>query len=92
MGGGRAADPQSRRDVLLREEILNSNARQGDLLQAIRSLRPQFLAPPRSRTTGRGAASSPITVYIEGVRQSGVEALRNMAASSVVEVRYLDPT
>jgi hypothetical protein len=78
--------------VLAREEILNSNAHLGDLLQAVRSLRPEFLAPPRGRTTSKGAAVAPLTIFVEGIRQSGLEALRNLAASRVREVRYLDPT
>jgi hypothetical protein len=92
LGGAREPGPQPKRDVLMREEILKSPANQSDLLQAIRSLRPEFLAPPRSRTTNRGAALTPLAVYVEGVRQTGPESLRNIAASHVLEVRYLDPT
>jgi hypothetical protein len=92
VGGAREPGPQPKRDVLSRDEILKSNAAQSDLLQAIRSLRPEFLAPPRSRTTGRGAPLTPLTVYVEGVRQAGAESLRNITASHVLEVRYLDPT
>lgn len=91
-GAARDPGPQPQRDVLSRDEILKSNASQGDLLQAIRSLRPEFLAPPRGRTTRGGAAMTPLTVYIEGVRQTGPESLRNITALQALEVRYLDPT
>lgn len=92
LGASQPIGPRPRRDLLTRDEILKSNAMQGDLLQAIRSLRPEFLASPRSRTTGQGAALAPLTVFIEGVRQSGIESLRNISASLALEVRYLDPT
>lgn len=92
LGSSRDPGPKPQRDVLSRDEILKSNAHQSDLLQAIRSLRPEFLAPPRSRTTRRGAAVTPLMVYVEGVRQTGPESLRNITASQVLEVRYLDPT
>jgi hypothetical protein len=92
LGASRPAAPQPRRDLLTRDEILSSTAHQSDLLQAIRSLRPEFLAPPRSRTTGRGEAVTPLMVYVEGVRQAGTESLRNIAASQILEVQYLDPT
>jgi hypothetical protein len=91
-GAAQDPGPKPQRDVLSRDEILKSNAHQSDLLQAIRSLRPEFLAPPRNRTTPRGTAMTPLTVYVEGVRQAGPESLRNIAASQILEVRYLDPT
>jgi hypothetical protein len=31
-------------------------------------------------------------VYVDRIRQSGVEALRSIAAGKVADVRYLDPT
>jgi hypothetical protein len=92
LGSPRDPGPQPQRDVLSRNEILKSNVAQGDLLQAIRSLRPEFLAPPRGKTTRRGEAVTPLTVYVEGIRQTGTESLRNITASHILEVRYLDPT
>jgi hypothetical protein len=84
--------PSRQRDLLTREEILSSTAQQGDLLQAIHSLRPQFLAVPRGVYSRSSPTSAPIAVYIDRVRQSGVESLRSIAASKVAEVRYLEPT
>jgi len=84
--------PQSQRNILTREEILASTANQGDLLDAIHSLRPTFLAKPHSVFAGNAAAAVPLAVYIDRIRQSGVEALRSIAAGKVAEVRYLDPT
>ena len=90
MGPPKPVGPAAQRDLLTREEILESTAMQGDLLNAIHSLRPNFLAPPHGVV--RGSAAAPIAVYVDRIRQSGLEALRSISASKVAEVRYLDPT
>jgi hypothetical protein len=84
--------PQRQRDLLTREEILSSTAQQGDLLQAIHSLRPQFLAVPRGVYSRTSPAAAPIAVYVDRIRQSDIGSLRSISASKVAEVRYLDPT
>jgi len=80
-------------DVLTRDEILSSTASTGNLLQAIQSLRPNFLmAHPTAHST-RSAAARPLAVYVSGVHQTiGVEALTSINAANVTAVRYLDPT
>jgi hypothetical protein len=91
-GPSKPPSPQSQRDILTREEILDSPANQGDLLDAIHSLRPTFLAKPRNAYSGSASASAPLAVYVDRIRQSGIESLRSIAAGKVAEVRYLDPT
>jgi hypothetical protein len=81
------------RDRITREEILKSAHSELDLFQVIRSLRPQFLAPPPGvRTLGGANAPAPVAVYVDGRRETGVDALRTMMAFQVEEVRYLDAT
>ena len=92
LGPPKAPGPQSQRDLITREEILNSTAQQGDLLDAIHSLRPHFLAIPRGVYSRASPAAVPLAVYVNRVRQAGLESLRSIAASKVAEVRYLDPT
>lgn len=92
LGPPKATGPQPQRDVITREEILNSTAQQGDLLDAIHSLRPHFLAIPRGVYSRSSPAAVPLAVYVNRVRQAGLESLRSIAASKVAEVRYLDPT
>ena len=88
MGPSRPPGPQRQRDLLTRDEILSSTAQQGDLLQAIHSLRPNFLAIPR----GTYPRSS-VVVYVNRIRQTGgLESLRSISAIKVEEVRYLEPT
>lgn len=84
--------PSQQRDLLTREEILSSTARQGDLLQAIQSLRPHFLALPRGVYSPSSPAARPLTVYIDRIRQLDLGSLRSLSAARVSEVRYLDPT
>lgn len=91
LGSPRTA-PHWQRDVLTRDEIVQSTAYQGDLLDAIHSLRPHFLAIPRGVYSRSSPAASPLAVYVNGIRQSGVGSLRSIAASKVATVRYLDPT
>ena len=92
LGPPKAAAPKAERDRLTQEEIANSTALQGDLLDAIHSLRPNFLAIPRGVYSRRSPAAVPLAVYVNRTRQSGVESLRSIAASKVAEVRYLEPT
>ena len=75
--------------TLIRLELMTP---QGDLFQAIQSLRPQFLTLPATVHSRGSAASAPISVYIDRARQMGVQSLRTIAAINVAEVRYLDPT
>lgn len=89
-GPDTAPAPKTQRDLILREELLASARSDLDLYQAIRSLRPHFLAPaPGVR---RASSPSAIAVYLDGVRQAGVESLRSIGAGFVEEVRYLSPT
>jgi hypothetical protein len=80
-----------KRDVITRDEIQSSLQREQDLLTAIRSLRPHFLESRGVRTLGNSIAD-PIAIYIDGVRQSGVDILQSMMAANVNEVRYLEPS
>lgn len=79
------------RDLITREEIDNSAQKDQDIHAVIRSLRPHFLAPPRGLRT-LGNSSSRMGLYVDGVHETDFNALKNIPASSVQEVRYLDPS
>lgn len=88
-----AQKPQKRqRDVITRDEIQGTGLKAGNLHQAIRSLRPHFLAPGRGVRSLGNSIAEPLAVYLNGTRQTGVESLRTIQADAVEEVRYLDPT
>jgi len=79
------------RDVITREEIANSAQKDQDIHSVIRSLRPHFLAPPRGMRT-LGNSMSKLGLYVDGVHETDFNALKNIPAASVLEVRYLDPS
>ena len=78
-------------DLITREEIEASAQKDQDIYAVIRALRPHFLAPARGIRT-LGNSSSRMSLYVDGARESDFNALKNMMAVSVEEVRYLDPT
>ncbi|MDQ3672862.1 MAG: hypothetical protein M3365_00575 [Gemmatimonadota bacterium] len=80
------------RNVITREEIQASAFKTGNLHAAIRSLRPQFLAPARGVRTLGNSIVEPLAVYLNGTRQNDVDALRTIQADAVDEVRFLTPT
>ena len=87
-----AAQKKKQRDVITQEEIKDGGQLDRDLGSAIRSLRPHFLAPPRGvRTMGAGMIY-PLVLYVDGIRQPGIDALVSILAKDVREVRYLEPS
>jgi hypothetical protein len=91
------------RNLITREEILNSAQKDGDLYQAVRSLRPHFLAKPRGQRkmdverggpsgmqVGSSVAPEPL-VFINGNRLGETSTLKTILAADVFEVRYLEP-
>ena len=99
-----AAEAQKKdRNLITREEIITSAQKDGDLFQAIRSLRAHFLNKPRGQRSmdvqrggptgmqvGSSAALEPI-VYLNGNKLGELNLLKNILAADVFEVRYLDP-
>lgn len=82
-GGSRAAT--GGRDVITREEILAANVSTAE--EVVRRLRPEFLRS-RGQSSADPNANRPV-VYVDGVRAGGPEALRNIAANDVREIRYI---
>jgi hypothetical protein len=63
--------------------------------EAIRMLRPQWLAPMRGKLSSSdvlsaGGGSQTVIVYIDDVRQPDLETLGTVSASRVLEMKYLD--
>jgi hypothetical protein len=82
------------RDRITREEIENSPHKNLDAFQLIRNLRPHFLEPPKGvRSFGNSNSPYvPIALYVDGRRDTGVDALRVMDPLTIEEIRYLEPT
>jgi hypothetical protein len=80
---------KKQRDVITAEEIEKSGQKDLDLLSAIKALRPHFLEMPRGNRTMGNSYFFPITVVVDG-RRGDAEALSQLRAIDVKEVRYLD--
>jgi hypothetical protein len=87
-----ASAQKRQRDKITREEIQASAHKQLDLYQAIRNLRPHFLQPPKGVRSYGNATPATIVVYVDGKLDSGLDALRDIRAADVEEVRYMDPS
>ena len=80
------------RDKITREEILNSSQKERDLLVVIRGLRPHFVAPPRGVRSMGGGRPGPTVLYVNGNKMGDLSMLRQILATDVFEVRYMDPS
>ena len=75
---------KKQRDVITREEILQSGQRDMDLQRAVRSLRPHFLAAPRGQRTMGAAPPGELVLYIDGSRSGDLNGLKEIAAPRFV--------
>jgi len=84
-GGGSGASPGDP-NVLTAAEISSAKAGEASAYDAIQRLRPQFF-----RTRGRlgNEPGGDISVSVDGGALSTTDALRNIPATTVKEVRYL---
>lgn len=85
-----AVAQKKQRDVITNEEILQSGSKDGDLLTAIKVLRPQFFEPPKGVRSMGGANQAPILVVVDG-RRGDADMLISLKAVEAKEIRYLDP-
>lgn len=89
-----ASAQKRQRDRITREEIEASPHKHLDAFQLIRNLRPHFLEAPKGVRSfgGSNAPYTPIALYVDGRRDTGIESLKVMDPMTFEEVRYLDPT
>jgi hypothetical protein len=85
-----AAQAQRKQDIIKREDIAASSLKDGNVYELIRSMRPQFLEKPRGVKSIQGR-TPPLVVYVDGVKEVDVEALNQLTANMVEEIRYYDP-
>jgi hypothetical protein len=85
-GGASGTSPGGDPNVLTAAEISNAKAGEASAYDAIQRLRPQFF-----RTRGRlgNEPGGDISVSVDGGALSTTDALRNIPATTVKEVRYL---
>jgi hypothetical protein len=85
-----AVAQKKQRDVITNEEIMKSGSKDGDLLTAIKVLRPQFFEPPKGVRSIGGTFQAPILVVVDG-RRGDADMLISIKAVEAKEIRYLDP-
>lgn len=89
-----ASAQKRQRDRITREEIESSPHKHLDAFQMVRNLRPHFLEPPKGVRSfgGSNASFTPIALYVDGRRDTGIDALKIMDPLMIEEIRYLPPT
>ena len=58
--------------------------------EALQQLRPTFLKS-RDTQTSRNPMPAPVDVFVDGGRTEGIDALKNIRASTVKEMRFYEP-
>jgi len=89
--GGSGSPGALHRDasVITESELRETSV--SNLYEAIRNLRPEWLAR-RSPTTLRPEAESDIVVYMDRIRFGDLETLRTFTPTLATSVRFLSPT
>jgi len=85
-----APAPARPSDILTAAELAAApGLANGSLYDAVAQLRPTFLNPRDARTGFTGSPGTLPAVFVNGMLSGGVEALRMIPASAVVEMRYV---
>lgn len=90
--GGATAQPapaRSSRSVLLRTELNDIQQAEMSAYQAIKQFRPNMLMATGGATMG-GAYSSGITVFLNGNKQGGLEALNSIRMIEVEKIEHIN--
>jgi Outer membrane cobalamin receptor protein len=89
--------PASRSDtsILTRTDIEQGGSSIFTAREAVRILRPQWLARPMGRVASSnvitsGGGNQDIIVYIDDIRQPEFESLATVPAAKIVRIKYLD--
>lgn len=96
--GARAESGTVRRDknVITQEELADPAVSGRNVLEAVRSLRPQFLTVRGTHTLQTTSAADPETgkvhASLDGTKIVSVEELAGINANTVVEIRFLNPS
>ncbi|MBX9927449.1 MAG: hypothetical protein K2X99_00920 [Gemmatimonadaceae bacterium] len=83
------------RNRLTTDDIAEVTSVATNAYDVVNQLRPQWLRPPvgltaSSNAGGEGGGAKSIVVYIDDMRQQGLDDLRTVRFSVLAELRYLD--
>jgi hypothetical protein len=83
------------RNVITQQELADPAVSGRNVLEAVRSLRPQFLSVRGTHTLQTTSAADPETgkvhASLDGTKIVSVEELAGINANTVVEIRFLNP-
>lgn len=74
-------------NVIIEAEIAAAGATSA--MDAVQRVRPAMLRSRAGGTSASKAGGEPIIVYVDGIRMGGPEALNNVSAMSVKEIRFI---
>jgi len=80
-----------RSDLVTAEEIANAHADINTAYDALARLRPNWLAP-RGAMSSNASAGNYAAVFVDGQQTGDINALRNIPAYYVADIRYYDVT
>lgn len=91
-GDPAAASTATRRtDVITAEELADPSVAAGDVLEAVRRLRPSFLMS-RGASSMKNTTAGSVHVSIDGAPLLSVDNLSRLRPAQVAEIRYLNAT
>ncbi|MEP6731941.1 MAG: hypothetical protein ABJE10_14940 [bacterium] len=76
------------RDVISKSELTTPSVQSLNVLDAVRTLRPQFLAE-RGKNSGGDSDAGKVHASIDNGRVGPLSDLSSVQANSVIEIRYL---
>ena len=85
-----AATPRNR-DVITREEISSASMGSQNVLEVVKALRPNFLTVRGSHAVG-GSENGTVHASVDGNRVTALDELRSIQASTIAEIRFLNPS
>lgn len=85
-----SAPARSSRTVLLRTELSEVQQAEMDAYQAIRQFRPNMLLGTPAASMGAGGQGFGLTVFLNGNKQGGIDALQSIRMIEVEKIEYLN--
>lgn len=76
-------------NLITSDELSGSTAQ--NVFQAVQVLRPGWLRSRARTSLGAGGSADGLWVYMDNTRYGGIDALRQLPLTGIIEIRYLDP-
>ncbi|CAN5914450.1 hypothetical protein BH11GEM1_BH11GEM1_00030 [soil metagenome] len=86
-----AAPGPRNRDVITREEINGASMGSQNVLEVVKALRPTFLTVRGAHSLGDSQIGA-VHASIDGNRVVSLDELRSLQASTIAEIRFLNPS